>query len=191
MAAFDVRFIVKYGTYRERFCVLRYLFPENRKTCRMVFPAQQELSLDWQRRQDQGRACLKAENRNGAGIAADPTLTGGGFPKKRLSPGAVASGPEPKFHPFRAIARRSRRCRIGRAGYDPKTCPLPDGHSETDLSVFLSQTAVHFLAVLHLHRQNPVSHQACPIVILLRHQQSGSSSARRLRCSLSSSAKVS
>lgn len=43
----------------------------------------------------EGRGDSRLGKKNGVGIATDPTLTGGGFPKKRLSPGVSPSVPHP------------------------------------------------------------------------------------------------
>ncbi len=50
-----------------------------------------------------------AHTKNGVGIATDPTLTGGGFPKKRLSPGVSPSVPPPEGfgHPDKSPGARA------------------------------------------------------------------------------------
>ena len=78
------------------------------------------------------RVLTKPEKRNGASLAADPTLTGGGLRRALYARRLMPAQRPLRGSNWLLVARRSRRCRFRRGpGSIARTCPLPPGGSET------------------------------------------------------------
>ena len=115
---------------------------------------------------------LGLEMRNGASIAADPTLTSVWTPEGILYFWRVTFGAPLAKCAIGYVARRSRRCRIVLAGSDPKTfhmlCPIRGLHQITNClkRMSLCQGAWRFHRQLVFHSSLPVSLCLCGIISL-------------------------